>query len=274
MQILTTRLIALVLLLTGIAAGYFALPGTIAILPDVPYRLGLDLQGGTHLVYEADVSSIPSIDVDESMAGLRDVIERRVNTFGVAEPVVQVEEAGADRRLIVELAGVRDIAQAIHMIGETPFLEFRAENPDSNSAENEQVASNDYFIPTDLTGKYLKRADVAFGQSGIQPLVTLSFDDEGSRLFEDLTEQNIGKQLAIFLDGFPISAPVVQQKITGGQAQITGDFSVEEARELVRRFRFLLRLFPNKVWGHLLEQKRFRAVLPRGYTGLLPLCCL
>ena len=242
-QSVKIRIIAILLLFVGIFAGAFALPQTIIpFLPDVPYRLGLDLQGGTHLVYQADISHIPSGDVAESMEGLRNVIERRVNAFGVSEPVVQIEEAGGEQRLIVELAGVREISEAIRLIGETPFLEFRTERPAEErqvildaQATGQQLGEDAYFIPTELTGNYLKRADVQYGQTGIQVLVTLSFDEEGSLLFENLTEENIGKQLAIYLDGFPISAPVVQQKITGGQAQITGNFTLEEARELVRR---------------------------------------
>jgi preprotein translocase subunit SecD len=236
------RILSLVLLLIGVLAGYFASPSSVAFLPDMPFRLGLDLQGGTHLVYRADVSNIPSIDLDESMTGLRDVIERRVNAFGVAEPVVQVVTAGGEQRLIVELAGVRDIREAIRLIGETPFLEFRSERPEGErqelldaQASGERLEEDAFFVPTDLTGKYLSRADVAFGQSGIQPFISLSFNEEGSQLFEQLTGENIGKQLAIYLDGFPISAPVVQQKITGGQAQITGNFTIDEARDLVRR---------------------------------------
>ncbi len=242
MSQIKARFIALLLLLAGILAGIFALPGTIPFLPDIPYRLGLDLQGGTHLVYHADVSNIPSHEASESMEGLRDVIEERVNTFGVSEPVVQVEEAGEERRLIVELAGVRDIREAIRLIGETPFLEFRAERPEAErqevleaQAQGERLGEDAFFVPTELTGKYLKRADVQFAQTGIQTYVTLTFNEEGARLFEELTDRNVGKQLAIYLDGFLISAPVVQQKITGGQAQITGNFTIEEARDLVRR---------------------------------------
>ncbi|TSC80068.1 MAG: preprotein translocase subunit SecD [Parcubacteria group bacterium Gr01-1014_29] len=242
MSALKIRILAVALLLLGILAGIFALPGTFAFLPDIPYRLGLDLQGGTHLVYQADVSNVPAGEVNESMAGLRDVIERRVNAFGVSEPVVQVEEAGNDQRLIVELAGVREISEAIRLIGETPFLEFRTERPAEErqaileaQAAGGRMMEDAYFVPTDLTGKYLERADVSFGQTAIQSLVTLRFNEEGARIFEKLTEENVGKQLAIYLDGFPISAPVVQQKITGGQAQITGNFTIEEARDLVRR---------------------------------------
>jgi len=242
-QSVKIRIIAILLLTAGLFAGAFALPKAgFSFLPEIPYRLGLDLQGGTHLLYRADVSGIPSVDVAESMEGLRDVIERRVNAFGVSEPVVQIEESRGEQRLIVELAGVREISEAIRLIGETPFLEFRTERPAEErqaildaQATGGRLGEDAYFIATELTGKYLKRADVQYGQTGIQVLVTLSFDEEGSLLFENLTEQNIGKQLAIYLDGLPISAPVVQQKITGGQAQISGNFTLEEARDLVRR---------------------------------------
>ncbi|MBI1957000.1 MAG: protein translocase subunit SecD, partial [Candidatus Niyogibacteria bacterium] len=127
---LRIRLIALGLLLAGSLFAYVAFahivnPG--GFLAGLPFRLGLDLQGGAHLVYRADVSAIPSGDVKESMEGLRDVIERRVNAFGVSEPVVQVERSGVEDRLIVELAGVFDVGQAIQVIGFTPFLEFKSE---------------------------------------------------------------------------------------------------------------------------------------------------
>ncbi len=242
-QSVKIRIIATLILLAGFFLGAFVFPQhMIPFLPEIPYRLGLDLQGGAHLLYQADVSGVSEAEVSESMEGLRDVIERRVNAFGVSEPVVQIEEAGGEQRLIVELAGVREISEAIRLIGETPFLEFRTQRPEEErqqildaQAANQRLGEDAYFIPTELTGKYLKRANVQYGQTGIQAVVSLSFDEEGSLLFEKLTEENVGKQLAIYLDGFPISAPVVQQKITGGQAQITGNFTLEEARDLVRR---------------------------------------
>src|SRR3989338_887798 len=102
------RIYAFIILLLGILAGTFALPIDIPFLPEVPYRLGLDLQGGTHLVYQADVSGLPEAEASEAMEGLRYVIERRVNAFGVSEPVVQIEEAGGEQRLIVGPSGGRD----------------------------------------------------------------------------------------------------------------------------------------------------------------------
>jgi len=227
-------------------------------IPQKDFILGLDLQGGTHLVYEADMSQIEKEDYTSSLQGLRDVIERRVNLFGVTEPVVQVQETPGHHRLIVELAGIEDPAQAIEMIGQTPFLEFREqkENIDEIMAKREEVnkemqtgksfeeiqeiienwelAFEDPFKPTDLTGKYLEKAEMSFGQTAYEPLIFLQFDEEGSKMFEELTEKNIGKPLAIYIDGIMISSPTVQEKISGGRAQITGKFTLDEAKELAR----------------------------------------
>lgn len=92
---------------------------------EVPFRLGLDLQGGTHLVYVADVKNIPTSEHPEAISGVRDVIERRVNAFGVSEPLVQTNKSGDEWRVIVDLAGVKDVSEAISLIGETPILEFK-----------------------------------------------------------------------------------------------------------------------------------------------------
>ncbi|OGF64243.1 protein-export membrane protein SecD [Candidatus Giovannonibacteria bacterium RIFCSPHIGHO2_01_FULL_45_24] len=222
------RVLALIILLLGVLAGLYDLPAgrQARFLPDFlrwPFRLGLDLQGGAHLVYRADISLVSSAEASEAMAGVRDVIERRVNLFGVSEPVVQTENVGGERRLIVELAGVFDIKEAIKAIGETPYLEFRE-------------LKGEGFVATNLTGRYLKRASLSFEQNLGEPQIFLEFNDEGAEIFERITEKNVGSPVAIFLDGAPISAPVVQERISGGQAQITGRFTLEEAKQLVRRF--------------------------------------
>ena len=223
-------------------------------MPTNPFKLGLDLQGGTHLIYEADMSKIAEEDQNSSLQGLRDVIERRVNMFGVQEPIVQVQETPGHRRLIVELAGIKDTAAAIEMIGRTPFLEFKEQRSEEETQiildkrkefegktmeeiqeiENWQIGLQDIFQATDLTGKYLKSAEMGFDQTMYEPLILLQFDDEGSKLFEEITERNIGKPLAIYIDGISISAPTVQQRISGGKAQITGKFTIDEAKELAR----------------------------------------
>jgi preprotein translocase subunit SecD len=200
-------------------------------------KLGLDLQGGTSLVYQADLKDIQSQDQGDAMNSARDVIERRVNAFGVSEPVVQV--SGSDR-IIIELPGVKDINEAINLIGQTPFLEFRTENPHPPSPQpdangNVALDPSQVYLATGLTGKQFKKATLDFDQRTGAPQITLQFDAEGTKLFADITQKNLGKTVAIFLDGQILSAPVVQSAITNGQAVINGQFSVAEAKELVTR---------------------------------------
>ena len=246
--------------------------------PDLPFKLGLDLQGGVHLVYEADLANIEEKEKAVVMEGLRDVIERRVDLFGVREPVVQVQGG----RLVVELAGIIDPAEAIRQIGQTPFLEFREQKENyweilernREAIEAGQVEIEDPFQSTDLTGKYLTRAEMGFDQMTHRPLVLLQFNDEGAKIFEQLTEKNIGKQLAIYIDQIPISAPMVQEKITGGRAQITGDFTVPEARELVQNLNagalpVPMSLVSQQTVGPILGRISLEQSLKAGILGFL-----
>ncbi len=224
------------IVIVAVSAAYLATPQgpsriPVGFIKSLVFRLGLDLQGGSQLIYEADLSSIRDGEKTEAINGVRDVIERRINAFGVSEPVIQVQ---GDKRLLVELPGVTDINEAVAEIGKTPFLEFKETTDDPNilaaAAKNpDQAASG--FVPTGLTGAQFERADIDFGQTG-QPTILLSFNNEGKKLFGEITARNVGKQVAIFLDGQVLSAPVVQQKITSGQATITGSFTVDEAKEL------------------------------------------
>ncbi|MEK7610580.1 MAG: protein translocase subunit SecD [Patescibacteria group bacterium] len=227
-----------------------------------PLKLGLDLRGGSHLVYEADVSLLASpADIDPAMQSLRTVIERRINALGVAEPVIQVETVGlnadAKHRLIVELPGVTDLGQARETIQATPVLEFRAERPEGAEKEAiiaeikkvqdalakgeapddidpELISQDPYFVPTELTGRFLNSARVEFGQQALSPSISLEFNTDGAALFAQLTKENLGKRIGIYLDGVNISAPVVQSEITDGRAEITGQFTLEEAKALAR----------------------------------------
>jgi len=193
-----------------------------------PWKLGLDLVGGTHLTYEVDLSKISDENKSSVVSGLRDVIERRVNMFGVAEPLVYSADSAGKTQLIVELAGIKDVQSAIATIGETPFLEFREVMGEGTSTQ---------YIATKLTGQYVAGAKVTFDQTGVaRPQVAIEFNEEGAKLFEELTEKNIGRQVAIFLDGALIEAPTVQEKITGGSAVITGKFTLQNAKLLVERF--------------------------------------
>jgi len=470
---------------------------------EVPFRLGLDLQGGTHLVYEADVSAIEGKDKESAVEGVRDVIERRINVFGVSEPVIQTNKtADGDYRVVVELAGVKDVNEAIKMIGETPLLEFKEKseeareltpeekqsmeeynvkakqkaeevlgkvisggdfealakeysedeatkdqggdlgwitetqnsdivgiakelkkgeatkkliqlsegyefiklederikiNPLTEKGEKEVKAShllicydgvegcesglskdeayekikklkeeaipknfaelvrlhstepgakenegelgwfgagvmvapfedtiftqevnsiswivetqfgyhliykqderdvNEYKVRhiyidvmttediigpqedwknTELTGKNLKRASVQ--QSGIDSSleVSLEFDSEGAQMFEEITGRNVGEQVAIFLDGYPISAPTVNSKITGGKAVITGSFNIKEAKLLAQRLNagalpVPIELISQKTVGASLGHHSITESLDAGILGLI-----
>lgn len=259
------------------------------------FRLGLDLKGGVHLVYEADLSTIDAKDRSTSMQGLRDIIERRVNMFGISEPSIETQETGGKYRLVVELAGVKDPAEAIKMIGQTPFLDFREQKPEEETKkivdkQNElkgktqeeilkiadyQIAFDDpYFKSTNLTGKYLKSAQLAFDPNTNDPIILLQFNDEGAKIFEDLTAKNIGKALAIYIDNARLSAPVVQNKISGGNAQVTGKFTIQEAKELVRNLNagalpVPIQMISQQIVGPTLGYVSLRMSLIAGIIGLL-----
>ncbi|MEK7545970.1 MAG: protein translocase subunit SecD [Patescibacteria group bacterium] len=447
---------------------------------NVPFKLGLDLQGGTHLVYEADTKDIPDSERAAALEGVRDVIERRVNAFGVSEPIVQTNKAGDRWRIIVELAGVRDVRDAIRMIGETPILEFKEENPveqipltaeeqkrldalnagirvkadeelrkakapgaamtwenlglvseavqpelwkwadthkgvkapqlveqadawnvlrvnardaegkevkashvlicfkdaqgceeplskeaaldqidklraeltPENFAEKAKAYSTDptasgnggdlgWFAPgmmvkefsdaafamakgeisgpvespfgyhliykaderpivrydldrvrfpkatvtdvrpdaepwknTGLSGKHVRRAQVEFDPTSNQPMVTLSFNDEGKQLFAEITKRNIQKLVAIYLDGEPISIPRVQQEISEGTAVISGDFDFKEAKLLAQRLNagalpVPIQLLSQQTIGASLGQDSLAKSLHAGLIGFL-----
>ena len=212
------------------------------------FKLGLDLSGGTELLYKADVSRLAPQDINSSLEALRNTIEKRINAFGVAEPVVQLEQGSAlDKdaryRLIVELPGVSDTAKAIEILGKTPVLEFRLQKikkVEVGKNKEINIDTKPEYGEALLTGAHLKRAIVdAGGRNGIgQVQVLLNFNSEGKDLFAKLTKENVGKVFGIFLDGRVISAPVIQEAITGGTAVITGNFTLKEAQDLVRNLNF------------------------------------
>lgn len=226
------RLAGIILLAAFAALVVFDSLGFAGLDKKFPYRLGLDLSGGAHLVYEGDLSNIPDDDKKDAMSSVRDVIERRVNAFGVAEPIVQLS---GERRMIVELAGIGNIDDAINEIGLTPFLEFRVEDPDLPPEDEAAAPANPQFIPSGLSGQHLRKADIVFDPQSNQPQITLDFTSEGRDRFAEITRGNVGRVVAIFLDGEVISAPVVQQEIKSGQAVISGNFTVEDAKTLARR---------------------------------------
>lgn len=201
-----------------------------------PIKLGLDLQGGTELILLADTSKLAADQQDAALESARQVIERRVNLFGVSESVVQTSKLGNSRRIIVELPGIKDASSAASLVGKTAQLEFR-ELPSSPSAEatNSALPAILFATPTGLTGADLKRAQVSFNnaRASTGPQVTLEFNDQGAKKFAEITRRNVGKALPIFLDEEPIQAPVVQQEILGGNAVISGSYTLDQAKNLV-----------------------------------------
>ncbi len=338
--------------LLALIVGLISYPQAISKVPPVynfvnklKINLGLDLQGGIHLEYKADTTNVDSAKITEALQGAQDVIERRINAFGVGEPLVQTAKSGNDYRIIVEIPGVKDIEQAKNQIKETPLLEFKEEgmdpqtqqmfdsfNAQSNQraaallaqikgganfeelakANSEDPGSKDKggdldfvkkgaFVPefdkilfesnlkpgevypelvesqfgwhiikfieargegdslevhsehillskrtveqypqfkykaTGLTGKNLKSASVVFQSQGLgEPQISIRFDEEGTKLFAELTKNNLSKTIAILLDGEILSAPTVQSEITNGEAVITGKFTLQEAKKLAQ----------------------------------------
>ncbi len=389
------------ILLLALFFGGIVAPGVPGYIPGSSWfnkfhpKLGLDLQGGAHLVFEADTSNLPPGEEESAIEGVRDVIERRVNSFGVSEPLVQTNKVGSTYRVIVELAGVFDVNDAIKQIGETPLLEFKEQNPNFNAepqlTEEQKKELEDYnkkalekakeliqkikqgedfdrlakeysedpgskdkggdlgfvkrgtFVPefdkaifddlqvgeitpepvetqfgyhiiekleekgigedkevharhilivkkkpsdivppqpqwinTKLSGKHLERAQLVFNQNTGTPEVSLKFNEEGKKLFAEITKRNLYKPVAIFLDGEPISIPTVQAEITNGEAVITGDFTIQEAKLLAQRLNagalpVPIKLVSQQTVGATLGKESLEKSLVAGFIGLLAL---
>ena len=215
-------------------------------------KLGLDLRGGTSVVLQAQ----GKIEAD-TMSKVRNIIERRVNSIGVAEPVIQL--SGNDK-LIVELAGIKDPQKAIELIGTTAKLEFRIKNRDGS------------YGPVLLEGSALKSAGVSRDQVGM-PSVSFELNSQGANTFAKITRENIGKQLAIMLDNKEQSAPTINSEINGGSGIITGRFSIEEANNLANLLKsgalpVEIKIVENRTVGATLGVDSIRQT---GIAGLIAL---
>jgi preprotein translocase subunit SecD len=279
---LKTRIIAVFLLIIVTGIGWMTYTkGT--------FKLGLDLNGGTHLVYKADISSVTKGEIGISMQALRDVIEKRVNAFGVGEPIVQIEQGGilgsdeAQEKLIVELPGVTDIDKAVAMIGKTPVLDFRTLVKGESEALNARTDITDeqkaiefqkLFKPTGITGRLLERAVLEFNTTTGEPSVSLNFNAEGKTLFAKVTKENVGNIVGIFLDNQAKSLPTVREEIRDGKAVISGAFNVEEARLLVRDLNYgalpvPITLLSTQTVGASLGQSALNGGIRAGMSALI-----
>lgn len=218
---------------------------------DLAFHLGLDLQGGTSITLKADMKDVPQDQRDNALNSAKAVIEKRINFFGVSEPVVQTAKVNNDYRILVQIPGLTDVNQAVSLVGKTAKLTFWEGVGNFSPKQVAQIASQSALLDlqagrpvgvtqaleaapkkTDLSGSDLKQASVTFNTNSGQPQVQLTFTPQGAKKFADITSRNVGKVVAIALDQQVIEAPRVSQPIVGGNAVITGNFTTEQANNL------------------------------------------
>lgn len=200
---------------------------------EMPLKMGLDIQGGIQVLLRANMNEITGDDKMIALDSAKEIIQRRVDLFGVSEPVVQTSVTGDEYRIVVELPGVENPDQALDLVGQTAQLDFRLEGSPSAEATQSALAFLNSFVETGLTGKNLRKSQVQFDPQTNKPTIGLEFDDEGRDKFAEITKNNLNKVLAIFIDGYPISTPVISSVILDGRAVISGDFELNEAKQLV-----------------------------------------
>jgi len=238
----------------GLAPVKVSLLGKEVSLP-LEFKMGLDIQGGMQVVLEADMSQIAPEDRDDALESAKEIILRRVDAYGIAEPSVTTAKKDDSYRIIVELPGVKDPTEALNLVGKTANLEFALiKQP---PAEASGSAQNVQIVPIGLGGKDLKKAQLTFDQNTGQPQVAISFNAEGTKTFAKVTKENTGEILGIFLDGQPVTTPRISVAIPNGQAVITGDFTVDEAKNLAIQLNAGALPVPIKV----LEQRQLGASL-------------
>jgi preprotein translocase subunit SecD len=195
-------------------------------------KLGLDLKGGSSLIFDVDTSKVTKENLEVALESARDIVERRVNFFGISEPSVRTIKSGDKYRIAVDLPGIQNVSEAVDLIGSTAQLSFKEEA----SAPAAIATTTPIFLrltkETGLTGQDVKKASVTFNQENGQPQVLLEFSERGTTLFADISTRNVGKAVAIYLDQDILSAPIVQTPILDGNAVINGDFDTEGAKQL------------------------------------------
>ncbi|EKE14936.1 MAG: hypothetical protein ACD_12C00236G0002 [uncultured bacterium] len=223
---------------------------------DAPFKQGLDLSGGTHLVLRADMKDIASGQRETALDSATEIIERRVNLYGVSEPIVQSAKTSGDYRIIVELPGVSDINQAISLIGQTAQLDFREFK--ESTATSLLIPALVNTISTGVTGKDLESAQADFDPQTGAPVVSFVMTNDGAKKFEQVTKRLINKPLAIFLDEIPISWPTVNAVISK-DGVIQGNFTTTETKALALQ----LNAGALPVSIKIIEQRNIGATLGR-----------
>ncbi len=246
----------------------------IKIKKDFKTHYGLDLKGGSHLVFETDISKLKPEDISDAIKSSRDIIEKRVNFFGVTEPVVKTIKSGNNYRILVDLPGIKNVSEAIQLIGKTAQLTFKEEA----TSEAKVATSTPLFLrltkESGLTGRHIKKAKVVFDSQTGKPQVGLEFTEQGGKLFTQVTKRNLNKPLGIFIDKLLISAPVVSQVINDNNAVITGNFSVKQAKKLAISINsgalpISIKLIEQRNIGPTLGAEQVRKSVYAGMIGLV-----
>ncbi|MEK7522456.1 MAG: protein translocase subunit SecD [Patescibacteria group bacterium] len=239
---------------------------------DFTTKLGLDLKGGSSLIFEADISKVKKEDLNDALNSARDVIERRINFFGVTEPQIQTVKTGNKYRLSVDLPGINNYEEAIKLIGQTAQLTFR-ELPDEKITTTTPIFLQ-LTKDTGLSGVNILKSTVEFDSQNGQPQVGLKFNKKGTDLFAAITKRNIGKPVGIFIDNMPLTTPTVQTEILDGSAVITGNFTTDEAKKLTIAINsgalpLPIKLVEQKNIGPSLGETEVRKSVYAGTIGLI-----
>ncbi len=275
-----------------LVAGFIALPNRIFnfdkpaidfyflgkhVYKDYQLRQGLDIQGGMQVTLEAEMETIEPADRLTALEAAREIIARRVDLYGISEAVIQTAQKDNSYRLRVELPGISDPAQALALVGQTAELEFKLQQELSEEQFAEATMSPqiwlDSFAVTGLTGQQLKRAQAQLDQQSGRPVIALEMNEAGRELFATITKENVNEVLAIFVDGFPIMSPVISTPILDGRAVISGDFSIEEAKNLAIQLNagalpVNIKVLEQKNIGASLGEESIRKSVQAGVVGL------
>ena len=254
---------------------------------DKRINLGLDLKGGMHLLLRVDTNNLSKEAKIGAVERAVEILRNRIDEFGVSEPVIQKQ---GEVEIIVQLPGITDRERALELIGRTAFLEFKLVSddmdklsaalggmvPDGYELKYSQEDDEPLLLEQEavITGEALADAEVRFDQSGFgQPIVGLEFNPAGAKKFAQISADNVGRRLAIILDGKVQSAPRIREKIPSGEAVISGRFTLEKAQDIALVLRVGALPAPmlveeERTVGPLLGQDSIKAGLKASIIGL------
>lgn len=251
--------------------------GSFSFKPNLNLRYGLDLAGGASLTFDVDTQNIKPESLPEALESLKNNIERRVNLFGLSESSVQLSSQAQNHRLVVDLPGMENIEEAVGLIGQTARLSFKGETPVPPEATASATFNDLFSKDIGLNGSHLIRSSVEINPNNSQPEVSLEFNQEGAKIFEQATKDFLNKRIAIFLDDYPITFPTVQTIIPDGRAVINGNFDIKSAKTLSSQLNagalpLSIKLIHQSQVGASLGKDSIDKGIRAGLIGLLIVC--